>query len=96
MNKKKPEQVDVGINLVTFYDDIGEAYPWVVALPVAAVSLDFCGVPGASSPNNTAALVARHGFPADKRLGVGAVDGRSVWKDGPEALGVIAALRQQV
>ena len=32
------------LNLVTFYDDLGDAYPWAVQLPVAAVSLDFCGV----------------------------------------------------
>jgi Cobalamin-independent synthase, N-terminal domain len=34
----------VPINLVTFYDDLGDSYGWVVALPVAAVSIDFCGV----------------------------------------------------
>jgi 5-methyltetrahydropteroyltriglutamate--homocysteine methyltransferase len=34
------------IDLVTYYDNLGAAaYPWAVALPVAAVSLDFCGVP---------------------------------------------------
>ena len=32
------------INLVTYYDDLGENYEWVVQLPVQAVSLDFCGV----------------------------------------------------
>ena len=34
----------VPLNLVTFYDDLGENYEWAVRLPVAAVSLDFCGV----------------------------------------------------
>lgn len=34
----------VPINLVTFYDDLGDAYPWAVRLPAAAVSIDFCGV----------------------------------------------------
>lgn len=32
------------INLVTFYDDVGEAYQWVCKLPVKAISMDFCGV----------------------------------------------------
>ncbi|GFH22837.1 cobalamin-independent methionine synthase, partial [Haematococcus lacustris] len=41
----------VSLNFVTYYDDLGEAYPWVVSLPVSAVSLDFLGVPGASAPN---------------------------------------------
>lgn len=34
----------VPLNLVTFYDDLGAAYAWAVALPVQAVSIDFCGV----------------------------------------------------
>lgn len=61
----------VPINLVTYYDDIGASYPWVVALPVAAVSLDFCGVPGAATTAETMELVKKHGFPKDKRLGAG-------------------------
>lgn len=32
------------ITLVTFYDDVGENFPWVSALPVKAISMDFCGV----------------------------------------------------
>jgi hypothetical protein len=34
----------VPINLVTFYDDLGANYQWAVALPVQAISIDFCGV----------------------------------------------------
>ena len=34
----------VSINLVTFYDDVGDCFEWVSKLPVKAVSLDFCGV----------------------------------------------------
>jgi 5-methyltetrahydropteroyltriglutamate--homocysteine methyltransferase len=33
----------VPINLVTFYDDLGECYEWAVALPVQAISIDFVG-----------------------------------------------------
>ena len=28
-------KVNISINLVTYYDDVGEAYPWVVKLPVS-------------------------------------------------------------
>ena len=67
--------VGVPINLVTFYDDIGEAYPWAVKLPgVTAVSLDF-------TRGDTMSLLKKHGFPQGRRLGAGVVDGRSVWKD---------------
>lgn len=69
------------LHLVTYYDDLGAAYPWAVQLPVAAVTLDFLGPPGAAVPSQTLALLQQHGFPADKRLGAGVVDGRSVWKD---------------
>lgn len=75
--------VALPINLVTYYDDLGEAYQWVVKLPVATISMDFRGVPGAapSSCNRSLELVRTHGFPADKNLGAGVVDGRSVWAD---------------
>ena len=72
--------VGVPINLVTYYDDIGEAYSWAVQLPVAAVSLDFLGVPGSAHKNATAALIEEHGFPKGKRLGAGVVDGRLLRK----------------
>ncbi|GBF92667.1 hypothetical protein Rsub_05036 [Raphidocelis subcapitata] len=79
------------INLVATYDDLGEAYPWAVRLPVASLTLDFCGVPGAAIPNATLALVEAHGWPAGKRLGVGCVDGRSVWADDEAACAALLA-----
>ena len=77
---------------MTYYDDIGEAYPWAVELPVAALSLDFLGVPGSVLGSDTAALIEKHGFPDNKRLGAGVVDGRSVWADGQSAPNLIGAL----
>ena len=38
-------------------------YKWLVQLPVAAVSLDFKGVPGSDQGCHTARLIAKHGFP---------------------------------
>lgn len=81
---------------VTYYDDIGEAYEWAVKLPVAAVSLDFLGVPGSALGNETAALVEKYGFPNDKRLGAGVVDGRSVFADGDTPTNLVAALLKKV
>lgn len=77
------------------YDDVApEVYPWLVALPVHAIGLDFCGVPGAPHGNATCQLIAKNGFPADKRLGVGVIDGRSPWADDGTAIKVVAALRK--
>lgn len=56
--------VGVPINLVVSYDDVTpETYAWLVRLPVEALSLDFCGVPGAAHGCGTARLIAEHGFP---------------------------------
>jgi 5-methyltetrahydropteroyltriglutamate--homocysteine methyltransferase len=74
------------INLVTFFDDLGEAYPWVVDLPVSGLTLDF-------TRGDTLSLVQKHGFPQDKVLGVGLVDCRSVWRIRPEqATGLLDSL----
>lgn len=52
------------LHLVVPYDDVDEeVYTWLVQLPVAAIGLDFCGVPGAAHGNLTAQLIAKHGFP---------------------------------
>ncbi|KAL4539572.1 hypothetical protein Ndes2437B_g02062 [Nannochloris sp. 'desiccata'] len=84
----------VPISMVIPYDDVfEEVYTWLVELPVAAISLDFCGVPGAAAGNGTAQLIAKHGFPKTKRLGAGVIDGRSVWADDGTALRLVAALR---
>lgn len=85
--------VGCSIDLVTYYDDLGAAYPWAVKLPVAAVSLDFCGVPGSAAGNATLELIRQHGFPSDKRLGAGLIDARSVWADDlPAAAAVLHEL----
>ncbi|MEO0835937.1 MAG: 5-methyltetrahydropteroyltriglutamate--homocysteine S-methyltransferase, partial [Cyanobacteria bacterium J06642_3] len=66
-------KVRLDINLVTYFDDLGETYPWVIELPVAAISLDF-------TRGSNLDLIKQHGFPQDKRLGVGVVDGRNIWQ----------------
>lgn len=72
-------QVGMPIYLVTYFDDLGVSYPWVVELPVAGISLDF-------TRGNNLALLNQHGFPSDKQLGVGIVDARNVWKIRPESV----------
>ena len=62
---------------------------------VQAISLDFLGVPGSEVASKTANLIEQHGFPSDKRLGAGVVDGRSVWADGETPSTFIAALQSK-
>lgn len=85
-------EVGVPLHLVTYFDDLGDAYPWAVRLPVHTITLDFLGVPGAALPSQSLALIEAHGFPADKVLGAGVVDGRSVWADDGTARAILARL----
>ncbi|WP_433922088.1 5-methyltetrahydropteroyltriglutamate--homocysteine S-methyltransferase [Paenibacillus taichungensis] len=60
--------------LQTYFESV-EAYPVVTALPVAGIGLDLVhGYEG-----NFASL-REHGFPQDKWLGAGVIDGRNIWR----------------
>ncbi len=65
--------IGVPINLVTYFDDLGDTYPWVIKLPVSAISLDF-------TRGNNLNLIKTHGWNHRQRLGVGIIDGRSIWQ----------------
>jgi 5-methyltetrahydropteroyltriglutamate--homocysteine methyltransferase len=65
-------KVGLPLHLVTYFDDLGETYPWVKELPVAAISLDF-------TRGRNLEFIKNHGFPEDKRLGIGIVDARNIW-----------------
>ena len=57
----------------TYFDQVGEAYETLVNLPVDGIGLDLV-----RGPENLD-LIARHGFPEDKVLVAGIVDGRNIW-----------------
>ncbi len=79
--------VGLSLNLVTYFDDLGESYPWIVALPVDVISLDF-------TRGDNLALIQAHGWPQEKTLGAGVVDARSVWRVRPaETLTLLETLR---
>ncbi|AZU63895.1 5-methyltetrahydropteroyltriglutamate--homocysteine S-methyltransferase [Neobacillus mesonae] len=62
------------IMLQTYFDAV-EHYEDVVNLPVAGVGLDFVhGLEG------NLQAVKEHGFPTDKVLGAGVIDGRNIWR----------------
>ncbi|MFN3360255.1 MAG: 5-methyltetrahydropteroyltriglutamate--homocysteine S-methyltransferase [Pseudanabaenaceae cyanobacterium] len=72
-------QVGVPLQLVTYFDDLGAAYTWVMQLPVAGISLDF-------TRGDNLTLLQKYGFPSDKQLGVGIVDARNIWRIQPGAV----------
>ncbi|MBC1237096.1 MULTISPECIES: 5-methyltetrahydropteroyltriglutamate--homocysteine S-methyltransferase [Nostoc] len=65
--------VEIPLHLVTYFDDLGETYPWVMELPVSAISLDF-------TRGRNLELIKTYGFPANKRLGAGIIDARNIWQ----------------
>lgn len=73
------DSVELPLHLVTYFDDLGETYPWVMQLPVSAISLDF-------TRGRNLELIKTYGFPEDKRLGLGIIDARNIWQIRPEKL----------
>ncbi len=63
----------------TAYGHVGESYQTLAGLPVDAIGLDL--VRGAANLD----LISRHGFPTDKTLIAGVIDGRNVWADDLDA-----------
>jgi 5-methyltetrahydropteroyltriglutamate--homocysteine methyltransferase len=59
--------------LLTYYESV-DFYPRLIELPVKGIALDFV-----SSAGNRQAL-EQYGFPADKVLIAGVIDGRGVWR----------------
>lgn len=62
------------IAVQTYFDRVGESYSTLVSLPVQAVGLDFV-----HGREGNLQAVQLEGFPDDKGLGAGVVDGRNVW-----------------
>jgi 5-methyltetrahydropteroyltriglutamate--homocysteine methyltransferase len=65
---------NVKVMVQTYFDSI-EHYEEVVSLPVQGIGLDFVHDNG----QNLAAL-KKYGFPKDKELAAGVVDGRNIWR----------------
>ncbi|ASS98076.1 MULTISPECIES: 5-methyltetrahydropteroyltriglutamate--homocysteine S-methyltransferase [Geobacillus] len=65
---------NMNLILQTYFDSVSH-YQEIVALPVAGIGLDFVHDDGENMKN-----INTYGFPRDKILVAGIVDGRNVWK----------------
>jgi 5-methyltetrahydropteroyltriglutamate--homocysteine methyltransferase len=65
---------ECGITLLTYYDSV-DFMKELLSLPVSAIGLDF--VRGQASYE----YILKNGFPKDKMLIAGLVDGRNIWKN---------------
>ena len=75
--------------LQTYFGDVRDCYKELLALPLDGIGLDF--VEG----KQTLALLKENGFPEDKVLFAGLVNGKNIWRtDYAQKLGLLAAIRQ--
>lgn len=78
------------ILLQTYFGDARDIYPQLISKPFAGIGLDFL------EGKQTYDLVEQYGFPADKILFAGLVNGKNIWKNHYEnTLQVVGALRKQ-
>ena len=76
--------------LQTYFGDVRDIYPQLISKPFAGIGLDFL------EGRQTYDLVEQYGFPADKILFAGLVNGKNIWKNHYEnTLQVAAKLRQK-
>ncbi|HWK80008.1 MAG TPA: 5-methyltetrahydropteroyltriglutamate--homocysteine S-methyltransferase [Thermomicrobiales bacterium] len=82
---------DAKVIVQTYFDHVGESYETLVNLPVDGIGLDL--VRGRKNLD----LIAEHGFPKDKILVAGVVDGRNVWiNDLTASFDTLTALAERV
>lgn len=75
----------------TYFDHVGEAYPTLCTAPVDAIGLDFH-----RGPRNLE-LIDERGWPTDKTLFAGVVDGRNIWINDLDAtLNLLSQLKQLI
>ncbi|GIQ68776.1 5-methyltetrahydropteroyltriglutamate--homocysteine S-methyltransferase [Xylanibacillus composti] len=79
------------VMLQTYFEGV-DRFEQVVQLPVHGIGLDFV-----HDRETNLQAIARYGFPRDKRLGVGLIDGRSIWRaDLDSKLRLVETLAQSV
>ncbi|WP_347301533.1 5-methyltetrahydropteroyltriglutamate--homocysteine S-methyltransferase [Dolosigranulum savutiense] len=84
------EKGEVKVLVQTYFGDVRDVYTELLALDIDGLGLDF--VEGKQS----LALVQEHGFPADKTLFAGVVNGKNIWRNNyQETLKLVKQLREK-
>lgn len=66
---------DCKVLLQTYFGDVRDVYEELVALPFDGIGLDFI------EGQQTSQLIEKYGFPKDKLLFAGLVNGKNIWKN---------------
>ena len=81
---------DTKVLLQTYFGDIRDIYEEVIKMPFAGIGLAFI------EGKQTCDLVSKYGFPKDKVLFAGVVNGKNIWKNHyDKTLKVLSGLREK-
>ncbi len=81
---------DCKVLLQTYFGDVRDVYEELTALPFDGIGLDFI------EGKQTLQLVEKYGFPKDKLLFAGLVNGKNIWKNHyAKTLAVLAELKEK-
>lgn len=83
-------ETDTKVLLQTYFGDIRDIYEEVIKMPFAGIGLDFI------EGQQTCDIVSKYGFPKDKVLFAGVVNGKNIWKNHyDKTLKVLSGLREK-
>lgn len=70
-----PRRGDANILLQTYFGDVRDCYEALVQMDFQGIGLDFC------EGKETLRLVRKYGFPQDKTLFAGVINGKNIWRN---------------
>lgn len=83
-------ETDTKVLLQTYFGDIRDIYEEVIKMPFAGIGLDFI------EGKQTCDIVSKYGFPKDKVLFAGVVNGKNIWKNHyDKTLKALSGLREK-
>lgn len=84
------DRADCKILLQTYFGDVRDVYEDIINMPFAGIGLDFI------EGRQTGQLIDRYGFPGDKVLFAGLVNGKNIWRNHyDKTLKVVGQLRDK-
>lgn len=84
------DRADCKILLQTYFGDVRDVYEDIINMPFAGIGLDFI------EGKQTGQLIDRYGFPGDKVLFAGLVNGKNIWRNHyDKTLKVVGQLRDK-
>ena len=84
------DRADCKILLQTYFGDVRDVYEDIINMPFAGIGLDFI------EGKQTGQLIDRYGFPGDKVLFAGLVNGKNIWRNHyDKTLNVVGQLRDK-